>query len=203
MTVSLVRIVTRAQGLVIAPVPREVKVKEPSKKAETPKAEDKPEEVESCHSLTDPYKSNVVRVFGRLNGHKVLTLLDSGATNNFLAVEAAARCKAVVQPSKTQTVIVGDGHHLKSVREGKDIEVVIKKKTFKIDLILVPLDGVDLKLGMPWFFTLGIINWDAKNFRMTFTPDGSIRLYSVRGNILYRKNRAVVPPESELKRELL
>ncbi|KAF3774999.1 hypothetical protein EJ110_NYTH51645 [Nymphaea thermarum] len=142
----------------------EVEAKHTAKKEETPKTETKPEEAESLHSLTDPYKPNTMRVFGRINKHKVLILLDSGATKNFLTVEAATRCKAVIKPSKLLSVKVGDGYRLQSEHEGRDIEVVIKKKTFKIDLLVLPLDGVDFVLGMSWFFMLGVIAWDAKNF---------------------------------------
>ncbi|KAF3774384.1 Mitochondrial outer membrane protein porin [Nymphaea thermarum] len=159
----------------------EVEVKKTAKKEETPKTKIKPEEVESFHSLTDPYKPNAMRVFGRINGHQVLILLDSGATNNFLTVEAVARCKAAIKPSKPQTIKVGDGYRLRSEHEGKDIEVVIKKKTFKIDLLVFPLDEVDLVLGMPWFFTLGVIAWDARNISMTFTPDGNIESMTLDG----------------------
>ncbi|KAF3776443.1 hypothetical protein EJ110_NYTH48243 [Nymphaea thermarum] len=119
-----------------------------SKKEETPTPEVKQEENESLHSsMQDPHKPNAMRVFGRINGHKVLILLDNGATNNFLTEEAAKRCKVTLQPGKPQTIIVGGGYRLKCLQEGKDMEVTINKRAFKVDSLVIPLEGVDLLLG--------------------------------------------------------
>ncbi|KAF3780237.1 hypothetical protein EJ110_NYTH39736 [Nymphaea thermarum] len=117
------------------------------KKEETPAKEEKPTEAESLHSMQDPNKSNSFRVFGRINGQKVLILLDNGATRNFLTEEAAKKCNIALESSRPQTIIVGGGLRLKCLSEGKDMEVVIKKKPFKIDFLVIPLDGVDLILG--------------------------------------------------------
>nr|VVW92635.1 unnamed protein product [Nymphaea colorata] len=66
---------------------------------ETPAKEEKPTEAESLHSMQDPNKPNSFRVFGRINGHKVLILLDNGATKNFLTEEAARRCNVSLESS--------------------------------------------------------------------------------------------------------
>ncbi|KAF3771471.1 hypothetical protein EJ110_NYTH60230 [Nymphaea thermarum] len=118
----------------------------------------------------DPYKPNSLRVFGRINGHKVMILLDNGATNNFLTKEAAKRCHVPLQPREPRTIIVGGGYRLQCVEEGRDMEVVINKRTFKIDSMVIPLEGVDLILGMTWFLQWEDIRWQPKHFRMTFTP---------------------------------
>ncbi|XP_031472818.1 uncharacterized protein LOC116245329 [Nymphaea colorata] len=150
-------------------------------KEETPAKEEKPTEAESLQSMQDPNKPNSFRVFGRINGKKILILLDNGATRNFLTEEAAKKCKVPLESSSPQTIVVGGGLRLKFLNEGKNMEVVIKKKPFKIDFLVIPLDGVDLILGMPWFFTLGIISWDVKNFSMTFTPDGEDEPMTLQG----------------------
>ncbi|KAF3775081.1 hypothetical protein EJ110_NYTH50220 [Nymphaea thermarum] len=118
-----------------------------SKKEEAPTPVDKQEETESLHTMQDSHKPNAMKVFGRINGHKVLILLDNGATNNFLTEEATKRCKVALQPRKPQTIIVGGGYRLKCIQEGKDMEVTINKRTFKVDSLVIPLEGVDLVLG--------------------------------------------------------
>ncbi|KAF3781659.1 hypothetical protein EJ110_NYTH35794 [Nymphaea thermarum] len=146
----------------------EPKGKKERQKEEAPTTEEKSKEVESLHSIQDPHKANAMRVFGRINGQKVLILLDSGATNNFLTEEATERCKVSLKESSPQTIIVGGGYRLKCLQEGKDMSVTVKKKTFKVDCLVIPLEGVDLILGMPWFLTWKDIRWDVKNFTMTF-----------------------------------
>ncbi|KAF3773700.1 hypothetical protein EJ110_NYTH54779 [Nymphaea thermarum] len=104
--------------------------------------------------------------------HKVLILLDNGATNNLLTEEAAKWCSVVLQPGKPQTIIMGGGYQLKCLEKGKDMEVIINKRTFKVDSLVIPLEGVDLVLGMTWFLQWKDIHWDVKNFKMTFVPEG-------------------------------
>ncbi|KAF3774694.1 hypothetical protein EJ110_NYTH52535 [Nymphaea thermarum] len=148
------------------------KAKQPeTKKEEASTSQEKPRENESLHSMQDPYKPNSLRVFGRINGHKVMILLDNGATNNFLTEEAAKRCHVPLQPGEPRTIIVGGGYRLQCVEEGRDVEVVINKQTFKLDSLVIPLEGVDLILGMTWFLQWEDIHWQPKHFRMTFTPE--------------------------------
>ncbi|KAF3785938.1 hypothetical protein EJ110_NYTH19190 [Nymphaea thermarum] len=122
-----------------------------------------------------------MKVFGKINDKRILILLDSGATRNFLTEEAAKKCNVALESSQPQTIIVGGGLRLQCNNEGKDIEVIIKRRPFKIDFLVIPLDGVDLILGMPWFYTLGTISWDVKHSIMTFTPDGATGPMTLRG----------------------
>ncbi|KAF3771634.1 hypothetical protein EJ110_NYTH59952, partial [Nymphaea thermarum] len=121
-------------------------------KEEAPPKEEKPPEAESLHSMQDPNKPDSFKVFGRINGKKILILLYNEATRNFLTEEAAQRCNV---PKPTPD--------------------------YHLEFLVIPLDGVDLILGMPWFFTLGIISWDVKNFSMTFTPDGDQESITLQG----------------------
>ncbi|KAF3771571.1 hypothetical protein EJ110_NYTH60149 [Nymphaea thermarum] len=115
-------------------------------KEEAPPKEENPPEAESLHSMQDPNKLDSFKVFGRINGKKVLILLDNGATRNFLTEEAARRCNVPLETSRPQTIIVGGGGRLQCLSKGKDLEVVIKKMTFKVDFLVIALDGVDLIL---------------------------------------------------------
>ncbi|KAF3778102.1 hypothetical protein EJ110_NYTH44207 [Nymphaea thermarum] len=169
------------EEVVIKRKPKKTEKKKEKRKEETPAKEERPTEAESLHSMQNPNKPNSFRVFGRINGKNVLILLDNGATKNFLTEEAAKRCNISLKSSHPQTIIVGGGLRLKCLSEGKNMEVVIKKKSFKVDFLVIPLNGIDLILGMPWFFTLGIISWDVKNFSIIFAPDGDTESMTLQG----------------------
>ncbi|KAF3776899.1 hypothetical protein EJ110_NYTH47274 [Nymphaea thermarum] len=165
---------------------QEEEKKEEAPKSAVPTTEIKEEPEASFHSMIDPNKPNAMRVFGTINRQKVFILIDTGATNNFLSIEAAHKCQVPLEPSKPQTIIVGNGQRIVCADVGKEIEVIIKNKPFKLDLLVLPVDVADLILGMTWLATLGMISWDCKNLKMTFTPEGdteSIALTGLASNV--------------------
>ena len=50
---------------------------------------------------------------------------------------------------------------------------------FVSDVLLIPLGGCDLVLGIQWLATLGTITWNFKNLKMEFQLNG--RHYVLRG----------------------
>ncbi|KAF3792633.1 hypothetical protein EJ110_NYTH11205 [Nymphaea thermarum] len=63
--------------------------KEETLEPQAPKAEPKADSKGAYHSMMHPHKPNAMRIKGTINGKKVLILLDSGVTHNFMSVEAA------------------------------------------------------------------------------------------------------------------
>ncbi|XP_031505831.1 uncharacterized protein LOC116268232 [Nymphaea colorata] len=126
----------------------------------------------SCHSLTDPSKAKAMRVRGYVNQTRLVVLLDSGATHNFMSLEVANKLGCRIEPQAPFTVMVGDGSKLPCEGRCKDLELVMNKVPFKVDVFVLPLGGVDIVLGIQWLETLGVIHWDFANLRMSFTKDG-------------------------------
>jgi len=86
-----------------------------------------------------------------LMGHKVLVLFDSGATHSFISDECARRlnlekrelgCELIVSTPTSRQIAAN------AICVGLPIEVVGRR--FKVNLICLPLEGLDMILGMDW-----------------------------------------------------
>ncbi|KAF3775160.1 hypothetical protein EJ110_NYTH51075 [Nymphaea thermarum] len=93
-------------------------------------------EEKSCYSLTDPTKAKAMRVRGYVNKVKVVVLLDSGAIHNFMSLEVAQELGCVVEPQSPFTVMVGDGSKLSCNGQCKDLEIIMHKVPFKVDVFV-------------------------------------------------------------------
>ncbi|KAF3783799.1 hypothetical protein EJ110_NYTH30513 [Nymphaea thermarum] len=100
-------------------------------------------EDKSCHSLTNPTKAKAMRVQGYVNKTKVVVLLDSGATHKFMSLEAAQKLECPIEPQTPFPVMVGDGYKLSFKGQCKDLEIVMYKTPFKVNVFVLPIDRVD------------------------------------------------------------
>ncbi|KAF3776648.1 hypothetical protein EJ110_NYTH35029 [Nymphaea thermarum] len=107
-------------------------------------------EDKSCHSLTDPTKAKAMRVQGYVNKTKVVVLLESGATHNFMSLEAAQKLECPIEPQTPFQVMVGDGSRLSCKGQCKDLEIVMHKTPFKVDVFVLPIGGVDIIFCIQW-----------------------------------------------------
>ncbi|KAF3791957.1 hypothetical protein EJ110_NYTH12896 [Nymphaea thermarum] len=132
---------------------------------EVAKVEEETEEKEEglCHALTNN-GPNAMKVVGKSNNQKVIVLLDTGATHNFLnsrlahLVERMSKCgQGWLMPTTPQAsfnVMVGNGAKLSCNDICKNVNLEMHKVPFKVVLYLLPIGGVDVVLGIQWMKTL-------------------------------------------------
>ncbi|KAF3791955.1 hypothetical protein EJ110_NYTH12891 [Nymphaea thermarum] len=80
-----------------------------------------------CHLLADLDRPNAMRVLGKLGEKRVLVLLDSGATHNFVSEQVAKEnnCEKETQPPLK--VLVANGASLSYNNKCKDVELLLQK----------------------------------------------------------------------------
>jgi len=66
-------------------------------------------------------------------------------------------------------VAVVDGRKLNVDGQVKKSTWKLQSTTFQSDILLIPLQGVDMVLGVQWLETLGCISWEFKKLEMRFT----------------------------------
>ncbi|XP_031479944.1 uncharacterized protein LOC116250461 [Nymphaea colorata] len=139
---------------------------------EEPQEQERPPPEGACHTMTDPNRPDAMRVIGQIGKRNVLVLLDSGATHNFVGDHLAQELKCTIEEHPTLKVLVANGECLPCTRKCANVELVLQKIPYTVDLLVVPLPSVDIILGVKWLKTLGRIWWDFSTMEMCLPKEG-------------------------------
>lgn len=114
-----------------------------------------------------------MRVTGHHGKKELHLLLDSGSTHNFIDASKALRMDCRVENINPMWVRVADGGQLKCDSMIKGFTWRMQGVEFEADVLLLPLSGSDLVLGIQWFTLLGPVLWDFRNLTMQYTYKGT------------------------------
>lgn len=109
-----------------------------------------------------------MRVRGLFGKRNLYMLLDSGSTHNFMDPLVAEKLGCEVTNSGLKRVTVADGRKLEVQGKISGLEWRFQNTTFQTDVMLIPLQGCDVVLGVQWLATLGPITWEFKTLEMSF-----------------------------------
>jgi len=109
-----------------------------------------------------------MRVKGTYDKKIIFILIDSGSTHNFLDPNTAAKLGCKVDTAGLTRVSVADGRKLRVEGKVTDFSWKLQTTTFQSDILLIPLQGIDMVLGVQWLETLGRISWEFKKLEMRF-----------------------------------
>ncbi|XP_014517361.1 uncharacterized protein LOC106774844 [Vigna radiata var. radiata] len=112
----------------------------------------------SAEGLTPP---KTMKLIGLIGEKRVVVLIDSGASHNFISRRVVEELKLSVVDTPLYTVSLDDGH--KKVTRGKceSVRLRLGDTTVEEELYVFELGGVDVVLGIAWLAKLGevTINW--------------------------------------------
>ncbi|XP_021773518.1 uncharacterized protein LOC110737466 [Chenopodium quinoa] len=122
----------------------------------------------SLQALDGNTTFHTMRMMGQFGRKSLHILLDSGSTHNFIDTSTALKSQCKVENMPPRWVKVADGGRIKCDAMIKGFTWKMQGYTFTADLLLLPLSGSNMVLGIQWFSTLGPILWDFKNLTMEF-----------------------------------
>ncbi|CAM8941280.1 unnamed protein product [Rhodiola kirilowii] len=126
----------------------------------------------SFHALQGKPVPQTLRIEGMLKGARVVVLIDTGSTHNFLQGRIARNAGIPVEKAKHLNVTVGNGDALSCEGQCKNVELCFGNNSFHVDFYLPPIYGADAVLGAQWLAELGPILFDYKALRMSFEHVG-------------------------------
>ncbi|KAJ9562283.1 hypothetical protein OSB04_007443 [Centaurea solstitialis] len=131
----------------------------------------------SVVGITNP---KTMKMEGLVGDLRVVILIDSGATHNFISTEIVERKKIKVEKTKEYMIKLGLGERVKGNGLCKQVEVNVQGLIVMEDFLPIQLGNSDVILGMQWLETLGNtwVNW--KEQIMKFTVGG--RTVTLRGD---------------------
>jgi hypothetical protein len=127
----------------------------------------------SLNAITGTSNSKTMRIVGIIRFHRVVVLIDSGSTHNFVDSKLAVSLGIHPQLYDGIKVQIANGQEMASPECSREVEVKLQGIVVKKDLFILPLAGCDAVLGIQWLRTLGPILWDFSALTMQFTWNGS------------------------------
>ncbi|KAK8933404.1 hypothetical protein KSP39_PZI015802 [Platanthera zijinensis] len=140
-----------------------------------------------------------MRVTESYHGQPIHVLIDSGSTHNFVDEAAAQRLQCTLVPITPFSVAVANGKTISSSHKVDNFQWVMQGVEFISDVLVLPLGGCDVVLGIQWLITLGMVHWNFADLRMEFSSGGKhINLRGAQpGNMTWSKGKhlqKLLPP---------
>ncbi|GKB11734.1 retrotransposable element Tf2 [Tanacetum coccineum] len=122
----------------------------------------------SHNALTGANNFKTLRVTGVLGKNTIHILIDCRPTHNFLDKNKAKQLGCHIRNTCLLSVTVADGNKLVTTSECKQFKWQFGTNFFTTDVMLLPLGGCDMVLGIQWLATLGDIRFNFHELRMDF-----------------------------------
>lgn len=122
----------------------------------------------SVNAVSGVSDYNTMRVRGTCSKRTLFFLIDSNSTHNFIDSTVAEKLGCTVQPARLTRVSVADGRKLEVKGKIDGFQWNFQTTPFKDDVMMIPLQGVDVVLGVQWLESLGPITWEFKKLEMGF-----------------------------------
>ena len=126
----------------------------------------------SLRSFVGLTSNKSFKVEGGINGKKVIVLIDSGASGNFLAACLAKELDLKVRRIPTFTIEVGNGQRERGEGVCCGVTLLVQEVTITQNFFIMELGGLKEVLGMDWLASLGKIVADFQELYLQWRADG-------------------------------
>ncbi|WVZ15409.1 hypothetical protein V8G54_012975 [Vigna mungo] len=151
-------------------------------------------------SIAGMTSKNSLKLWGTIKGNKVIVMVDSGASHNFLSPRVVGELGIQIEETRGYFVEVGNGQRLGSQGVCRNVELQLPTLMVKQDFYLFELVGVDVILGYEWLKSLGKFSADLGKHLLEIQGDGTI--IEVRGDpVLSRTVASLKAVMKELRNE--
>jgi hypothetical protein len=123
----------------------------------------------SLHAITGSNHPNTMRLIGWIGNHKIIVLIDSGSTHNFLDSSMGRKLKVSISKEQRIWVKVANGEEVVSEGKCMQLKVQLQNFSFTTEAYMIILAGCDMVLGIQWLVTVGPMIWNFKVLTMEFT----------------------------------
>ncbi|GJX25621.1 retrotransposon-related protein [Tanacetum coccineum] len=122
----------------------------------------------SLHAMTGETTYKTIRVKAYVGKHTIHSLIDSGSTHTFLDLGVAKKLGCKLRATCPMDVSVANGQIMRSLYECKGFTWTLQGVEFTSDVLILPLGGCEIVLGVQWLSVLGDIKWNFKDLVIDF-----------------------------------
>jgi hypothetical protein len=134
-----------------------------------------PPEVEpviSLNALTGFSTPQTLKLIGYIKHRKVIILVDSGSTHNFIHRRIAQETHCYIHAVNNFQIMIANGGSMKCGGRCENVRLQIGDYHLKSHMFSIDMGGCDIVLGADWLRTLGPILMDFKDLTMQFDQEG-------------------------------
>nr|GEV66529.1 reverse transcriptase [Tanacetum cinerariifolium] len=122
----------------------------------------------SLYALTSTNNFQTMRLIGTVGRNVVHILIDCGSTHNFINKNMAKKLGCDIKNTCPLAVTIANGNNLVTIAECKQFQWMFSNTIFSTDVMLLPLGGCEMVLGIQSLATLGNIRCNFKELRIDF-----------------------------------
>jgi hypothetical protein len=109
----------------------------------------------SCNALDGINTPKTLNIKGYIKNKKVIVLMDSGSTHNFIHYKLAKALNLFIYPMPEFQVMIADGGTINFSGKCHHINITMGEYVMNSPIISIPMGGVDVILGVQWLQSLG------------------------------------------------
>jgi hypothetical protein len=119
-------------------------------------------------TLSGVPRYDTLRIRGIIQWQRAITLIDGGATHNFIDASLVSRWALQTEEFEGFDVAVANGHTMECLDRIPNLEMKLGKYTVRDTFYVVYLSDIDVVLGVQWMITLGKITTNYQTLEMGF-----------------------------------
>ena len=125
----------------------------------------------SCNALAR-ITTQTIKTEGHIKKKKVIVLIDSGSTHNFIHCRVAKELNCFLYPSPECQVMVGNGGTINGSGKCHNIKLSMGEYVLTSPMLSIPMGGDDVVLGVQWLQSLGTITFNFQELFINFFTEG-------------------------------
>ncbi|KAH9296678.1 hypothetical protein KI387_044258 [Taxus chinensis] len=129
-----------------------------------------PQEIIATLSSTLMYKA--FRIRGVMQGQRVVVLIDSGATHNFIDASLVERWGLQTEDFEGFNVVVANGESMRCTRWVPQVSIMMGNYTVTNDFHIVGMGVTNIVLGVQWLHSLGEFQTNFQMMELKFKSEG-------------------------------
>ena len=126
----------------------------------------------SCNALAGITTPKTIKI-GHINKKKVIVLIDSGSTHNFIDCKISKELNCFLYPTPECQVMVENGGTINCFGKFHNIKISMGEYALNSPMLSIPMDGVDVVLGFQGLQYLGTITFNFQEIFLKFVSKGN------------------------------
>ena len=102
----------------------------------------------SCNALAGITTPQTLKIEGHIKKKKVIVLIDSGSTHNFIHFKVAKKLNCFLYPRPECQVMVANGGTINFSRKFHNIKLSMGEYVLNSPMLSIPMRGADVVLGV-------------------------------------------------------